>query len=318
MTVSIVLNILLAVPIVIMVFLLLETLFKDKNKLKELLQIIDKRYEERLLSEKADEIYKKKRRGQGSIISKVDKLIYSSNIRRTFKFMSSELFIFIDLAVALAFSMAVYILFLSSLFSIIAFCAVMVFSYALLKEMARRNFDRVDNSIMPFINSLKSASKVKNSLLFMMEESTKSLKEPLKTHNKEFVMEIKRGIPMEKAFDNYINKVENIRLKNILKNLYICSINNADYSKLLDKTKIVVRRYYEEKERRKKKVESGQAGIIAIILISLLIIHGLTGITPDFYDKMMASTVGQLLIGYIIGVIIFALYKCITLKDFNY
>ena len=317
---NIVLNAILAVQIVIIVFLSLEMLFKDKNnhKLKEILQFIDKRYEERLLSERAEKIYKRKGKDKKSFLFKIDTLIYNSNIRKIFRFMSSELFIFIDIFLAVTAAFIIYLIFQSCIFSAMAFLAVIIISYAVLREMARINFDKVDSNIIPFVDALKSSAKIKNSILFMMEEATKSLKEPLKTHNKEFVMEVKRGIPMETAFNNYINKVENIRLKNILKNLYICSINNADYSKLLTKTKVVIRKYYEEKERRKKKVQTGQAGIIAIILISLLIIHGLTGIMPGFYEKMMNSVIGQIIVVYISGVIIFAVYKCITLKDFNY
>lgn len=315
---NMVLNAILAVQIVIIVFLSLAMLFKDKSKLKELLQFVDKRYEERLLSERAEKIYKKKGKDRKSLLFKIDKLIYNSNVRKTFKFMSSEFFIFIDALLAVAAAFSVYLISQSYIFSSMAFFAVIILSYAVLREMARINFDKVDNNIMPFVDALKNSAKIKNSILFMMEEATKSLKEPLKTHNKEFILEVKRGIPMEKAFNNYINKVENIRLKNILKNLYICSINNADYSKLLNKTKIVIRKYYEEKERRKKKVQTGQIGIIAIILISLLIIHGLAGIMPHFYTKIMSNTIGQIIAAYITGVIIFAVYKCITLKDFNY
>lgn len=315
---NITLNVILAIQIVIIVFLSLEMLLTDRNKLKELLQFIDKKYEERLLSERAEEIYKKKGKDKKSILVKLDKLIYNSNIRKTFKFMSSEFFIFIDILLALAAAFAIYMMLSSVVFSLIAFFAVIIFSYAFLRELARINFDKIDNNIIPFVNALRSSAKIKNSILFMMEEATKSLKEPLKTHNKEFVMEVRRGVPMEKAFENYINKVENIRLKNILKNLYICSMNNADYLRLLDKTKVVIRKYYEEKERRKKKVQTGQSGIIAIIVISLVIIHGLTGITPDFYTKLRYSSIGQMIIAYIVGVIIFAIYKCITLKDFNY
>lgn len=315
---NIFLNVVLAAQIFIMIFLLLEMLFRDKSKAKELLQFVDKRYEDRLLSERAEKIYKKKGKDKKSLMSKIDNLIYNSNIRKTFRFMSSELFIFIDVLLATTAAFCVYLIFKSIIFPLMAFLAVVILSYAVLREMARINFDKIDNNIMPFVDALKSSAKIKNSILFMMEEATKSLKEPLKTHNKEFVMEVKRGVPMETAFSNYINKIENIRLKNILKNLYICSINNADYSKLLTKTKVVIRKYYEEKERRKKKVQTGQAGIIAIILISLLIIHGLTGMMPGFYEKMIGSVIGQAIIAYIAGVILFAAYKCITLKDFNY
>lgn len=313
-----ILNTILVVQIVVIVFLSLQMLFKDKSKVKELLQFVSKRYEERLFSERVEQIYKKKGKDKKSLIYKIDNLIYNSNIRKNFIFMSSELFIFIDMLLSITAAFGMYLIFKSFIFSFMAFLTVIIFSYAVLREMARINFDKIDDNIMPFVNALKSSAKIKNSILFMMEEATKSLKEPLKTHNKEFVKEVKRGIPMETAFSNYINKVENIRLKNILKNLYICSINNADYSKLLNKTKVVIRRYYEEKERRKKKVQTGQLGIIAIILISLFIINGLTVMTPNFYSKMISSVIGQIIAAYIAGVIIFAVYKCITLKDFNY
>lgn len=309
------LNIVLFAAIVYLVYFLVRICFKENGKLKELLASIDDKYKNRVLNKKADYIFSKNKK---TFLKKIDSLIYSSNIRKHFRYLNSEMFLILLLIISTAFSIIVSRIYKSVIFSAVAFAIPPIFSYAALKEMARINFDRIDNNIMNFIISLKSSSKIENNIIFMMDEATKSLKEPLKTYNSEFVREVKRGIPMENAFENYIDKVENIRLKNILKNLYICSINNANYSKLLDKTRIVISKYYEQKEKRKKKVTSGQIGITGIMLVSLLIIHGLTGITPNFYDYMTGSVIGQLIIGYIVCVIIFAVYKCITLKKFNY
>ncbi|PJI06581.1 MULTISPECIES: type II secretion system F family protein [Clostridium] len=289
--------------------------FINKNKIENILYYFDEKYKKRLLDKKIDKAYRKKRI---NVFGKFDSLIYSSGIRKHFKYMTSELFIFVVLILASLVSAVVYTLFSSIIFSIVAFVGVIFISYGILKELARVNFDKVDNSIMFFINSLKNNAAIENNIAFMMEQTTKRLKEPLKTYNMDFVSDVKMGISLQKAFDNYINKVENIRLKNILKNLYICSINNANYSKLLDKTRIVIKNYYENKEKRRRKVIGAQISIAVIIFVAGIILNALSGITNNFYDLLMKTTIGQILIGYMLIVILIAVYRCITLKEFNY
>ncbi|WP_257675098.1 type II secretion system F family protein [Clostridium felsineum] len=287
----------------------------NKNKVEEILFHFDKKYRERMLDKKVDEAYRKKKK---NIFGKLDSLIYMSGIRKYFKYMNSELFVIGVFIISFLFSAFIFKLYESWIFTVEAFLAIPLIFYGILKQMIQINFDKIDNNIMFFISSLKSNANIENNIVFMMKETTKKLKEPLRTYNDEFIRDIRFGIPIEKAFENYISKVQNIRLKNILKNIYICSINNANYSKLLDKTRIIVRNYYEEKEKRKRKVRSAQIGIGAIIAVSIIILKSLSGITNDFYSLLMRTTIGQILVGYMIGVILIAIYKCITLKEFNY
>ena len=289
--------------------------FINRNKIENILYYFDEKYKKRLLDKKVDEAYRKKQR---NVLSKLDSLIYSSGIRKHFKYMTSELFIFVVLILASLVTAVVYTIFSSMIFSVVAFVGVVFILYGILKGISRINFDKVDNSIMFFISSLKSNAAIENNIVFMMEESTSRLKEPLKTYNMDFVSDVKMGIPLGKAFDNYINKVENIRLKNILKNLYICSINNANYAKLLDKTRIVIKNYYEQKEKRQRKVKTAQIGITAIVGVSVIILKALSGITNNFYTLLMQTNVGQVLVGYMLCVILMAIYRCITMKEFNY
>ncbi|WP_077894702.1 type II secretion system F family protein [Clostridium felsineum] len=301
--------------VVIVVSYGITKLFINKNKINKVLSYLDKKYRERLLDKKVDEAYRKKKK---NIFGKLDSLIYMSGIRKYFKYMNSELFVVGVFIISFLFSAFIFKLYESWIFTVEAFLAIPLIFYGILKQMIQINFDRIDNSIMFFISSLKSNANIENNIVFMMKETTKKLKEPIRTYNDDFIRDIRFGIPIEKAFENYINKVENIRLKNILKNLYICSINNANYSKLLDKTRVVVRNYYEGKEKRKKKVRSAQISIMAIVGVSLVILHSLSGITSNFYALLTRTTAGQILVGYMICVVLIAIYKCITLKEFNY
>ncbi|MCR3759367.1 hypothetical protein KYB31_10250 [Clostridium felsineum] len=308
------LHVILLIIVIVLAYGVTRSLI-NKNKVEEILFHFDKKYRERMLDKKVDEAYRKKKK---NIFGKLDSLIYMSGIRKYFKYMNSELFVIGVFIISFLFSAFIFKLYESWIFTVEAFLAIPLIFYGILKQMIQINFDKIDNNIMFFISSLKSNANIENNIVFMMKETTKKLKEPLRTYNDEFIRDIRFGIPIEKAFENYISKVQNIRLKNILKNIYICSINNANYSKLLDKTRIIVRNYYEEKEKRKRKVRSAQIGIGAIIAVSIIILKSLSGITNDFYSLLMRTTIGQILVGYMIGVILIAIYKCITLKEFNY
>ncbi|WP_242874875.1 MULTISPECIES: hypothetical protein [Clostridium] len=312
-----ILNLVLVFFAILTAYFLASQLFKgSRGKIEEILCYFDDKYRKRFFNRRLNSIYKEKTKSK--VLDKLDEIMYLSGIRNHFKCMTSEIFVFFILIVSLILSFVVFKIYKSFIFSLIAFFSVQIISYAVLKEMMRINFDRIDNSIMFFISSLKNNAAIKNNIIFMMEESTSRLKEPLKTYNMDFIRDVKMGIPMKKAFDNYINKIENIRLKNILKNLYICSLNNANYSKLLDKTRIVIKNYYEGKEKRRRKVIGAQISIAVIIFVAGIILNALSGITNNFYALLMKTTVGQIIVAYMVCVLVFAAYECITLKKFNY
>lgn len=308
------LHVILFLAIIVVAYGITKNLI-SKRKIEKLFLYFDEKYKNRLIDKKIDEAYRKKKK---NIFGKLDSLIYMSGIRKYFKYMNSELFILGVFIISFLFSIVIFELYGSWIFTVEAFLAIPLIFYGILKEMVQINFDKIDNSIMFFISSLKSNANIESNIVFMMKETTKKLKEPLRAYNDEFIKDIRFGIPMDKAFENYINKVENIRFKNILKNLYICSLNNANYSSLLDKTRIIVRNYYEEKEKRKRKVRTAQISIMAIVAVSVVILRSLSGITNNFYALLTRKTAGQILVGYMIGVILIAIYKCITLKEFNY
>ncbi|AAK79939.1 tight adherence protein B [Clostridium acetobutylicum] len=312
-----IINLILILSLLCISYILSKRLINDdKKKVKSILCYFDKKYRDRLFDKKVNRIYKRK--GSNIFLSKLDETIYSSGIRKYLKYMTSEIFILGVIIMSFLFSVAVFKIYESVIFSVVAFAALPIILYGVLKEMVQVNFDRIDNSIMFLISSLKSNAAVKNNIVFMMEETTEKLKEPLRTYNNDFVRDIRVGMPMKKAFENYINKVENIRLRNILKNLYICSLNNADYCKLLDKTRVVIRNYYEEKEKRKSKVKSAQISITAIAFATLIILNALSKVTDNFYALLMNTTTGQVLVGYLLCVILFSIYRCLSLKKFNY
>ncbi|URZ05894.1 type II secretion system F family protein [Clostridium felsineum] len=308
------LHVILFLAIIVVAYGITKNLI-SKRKIEKLFLYFDEKYKNRLIDKKIDEAYRKKKK---NIFGKLDSLIYMSGIRKYFKYMNSELFILGVFIISFLFSIVIFELYGSWIFTVEAFLAIPIIFYGILKEMVQINFDKIDNSIMFFISSLKSNAEIKNNIVFMIGETTKKLKEPLKTYNDDFIRDVRFGISIDKAFENYINKVENVRFKNILKNLYICSLNNANYSKLLDKTRIIVRNYYEEKEKRKRKVRTAQISIMAIVAVSVVILHSLSGITSNFYALLTRTTAGQILVGYMICVVLIAIYKCITLKEFNY
>lgn len=311
------LNVILAILLAVISYFIADFLFSGKNgKIKKMLVYFNDKYEKRYFDSKSDQVYKNKKKHEN--LNKLDRLIYNSNIRKYFKYMTSELYIFFNIVFSLLLFVTLFKTYRSIVFATIGFIAVPVILITILKFMASINFDKIDNNIMPFVDALKSNARIKNNLLYIMENSTHSLKEPLRTYNADFVNDIKRGVSTEKAFNTYENKIENVRMKIILKNLYVCSINNANYNKLLNRTRIVLQKYYEEKEKRRSAVLTGQVGIAFIVAVSFFILFSLIGINTNLFTTLRTNFVGQLLSGYFICSIIFSVCVCIYLRKFNY
>lgn len=288
----------------------------NMKKIKQIVQNYNEKYEKRIVDAKIAELYKLQTKK--SFLGKIDDLIYNSNIRKYIPILSSEIYLIFNIG----FTLFIYIFagnFTSSIVIIVtASIVVFVAPYMILDIMVQNNLDKIDDELLIYVNSLKNYARIKNSILFMMENTTKNLSEPLRLYNRTFTNEIKRGVTIKKAFDNYIGRISNIRLKNLLRNLYICSENNADYKKVLDKSRVIFQKYSETKEERRREVKSGQASILTIIVASLFVIWGLRGISSTLFYDLSTSLIGQIIIGYIFGVIGIAIYICYKLKKTNY
>lgn len=313
-----VLYVCLIISLTVFVYFLIKTLIslKRRNFVGALYESFNKKYEYRKIMKKAQELY------EGSIeeekiIDILDNFVEKSGIKKIFPFVTSEILAAATLIIALIASIIVNLKFKFWLYTIAAFIITIFTCYFLLKIMSKITCDRIDNQIMPYLGTLKNLSKSNADIVTIFEKSIPYARSPIKDYVQQFVFECKRGIPLEKAFKNLMDKVENKRFKELITNIMICSKHNADYRKLLNESKIIFKNYLSERKRRKSVAKSGRINILSVTGIGAFVFWILQSFTGSTLEKLKSSFIGNILLGYVLIVFIFALYKFLTLDKID-
>lgn len=291
---------------------------RKKNFVGTMAKSLNERYENRKILKKAQELY------EGSVEDEklmymLDSLFERSGIKKIFPFLTSELLISITISVAIIVSMIINIKFKFWLYTTAAFVAVVFIVIFFLSFMSNLTYNKIDNQIMVYVGTLKNLSETNTDIITIFEKSIPYARGPLKEYVEQFVFECKRGIPLERAFNNFKNKVESKRLKELITNLNISSNHNANYKKLLDKVKIIFKRHDYFKRKRQYIARVGRFGIVSLIAIGGYIFSQMQQLNSDVgvIDKLKESFVGNGLLIYMGIILIIALYIFLTLDKVN-
>ncbi|MBB6716649.1 hypothetical protein [Clostridium gasigenes] len=274
--------------------------YEDRQKLREVAILLEGEKEEK------------------SFLEKVDKLIESSRIRKWMTFITSEILIFITLFFAFVCAFFVQKAFGIIIFSIPVFFAVIIFVVLALKSLSKITYDKIDDQVLLYINILENLSAANSDIVEIMQKSLPYLKEPLGEYTMQFVFECKKGLPIDMAFKNFENKIESLRFKQLLKNLAVCSKYQANYREILNKSRIIMKYYFVEKERRKKEVRKSRGAIVTVVIVGLLLFKLVSGFTENYFELLKSTLTGNLILGYNIFVLLYAIYKFITIDKINY
>lgn len=309
--------------LIIVIFTLLYTIFDllreifRRNYIKLAFGNLKNRYEER---QKVREvaILLEGEKEKKTILEKIDILIESSRVRKWMPFLTSEILIFISLCFAFICAFFVQKAFGILVFSIPVFLSVLMFIALTLKSLSKATYDKIDDQVLLYINILENLSASNSDIVEIMEKSIPYIKEPLKEYTKQFVFECRKGLPIDMAFKNFENKVESFRFKQLLKNLSVCSKYEANYREILNKSRVIMKHYFLEKERRKKEVRQSRLAILSVVAVGILLFNLVSGFTENYFELLKTTFMGNLILGYNILVVLYAIYKFITVDRINY
>lgn len=92
----IILNLVLGFLVILMAYFLASKLFKgSRGKIEKILCYFDDKYRKRFFDRRINSIYKEKTKNK--VLDKLDEIMYLSGIRNHFKYMTSEVFVFLFL-----------------------------------------------------------------------------------------------------------------------------------------------------------------------------------------------------------------------------
>lgn len=290
---------------------------REKKYLNKILDDVNKIYAERQKEREAKFLYEGSTNDK-RFIDKIDELVERSRIKTIFPFITSELLIAGTLVLALVSAFLLNKLYGFWLYTVVAFAFVIFIVVLVLKYLEKRTFNKIDKQLLVYINTLKNLCSSNNDIVVIIEKSIPYVEEPIKEYLEQFVFECRKGIPVYKAFRNLEDKVENKRFKQLIKNLAICSKHEANYEKIIKKSKVILKHYFEEKERRKKAVNSGRSVIVITFAMGLFTFNILESFSGNLLNALKTTLVGNVLLGYFLIVLIYATYKFITLDKLNY
>lgn len=298
-------------------FISIITEVREKKYLNKILDDVNKIYTERQKEREAKFLYEGSTNDK-RFIDKIDELVERSRIKTLAPFITSELLIAATLVLALVSAFLFNKYYGFWLYTVAAFASVIFVIVFTLKYMEKRTFNKIDKQLLVYINTLKNLCSSNNDIVVIIEKSILYVEEPIKEYLEQFVFECRKGIPVYKAFRNLEDKVENKRFKQLIKNLAICSKHEANYEKIIKKSKVILKHYFEEKERRKKAVNSGRSVIVITFAMGLFTFNILQSFSGNLLSTLKTTLVGNVLLGYFLIVLIYATYKFITLDKLNY
>ena len=177
---------------------------------------------------------------QGSWINKYDELLkYSGFIYKHPWTKSTEYFV-----IAL-FSLCFFVLVIGSLiFNIGTGIILSVLTYILiigyLGMLRRRNYKKVGQTILSFANLISSYSSSSDDIISILNRTTISLEDPLRSAVESCCMEAKKGNVI-RAMKNLEDSIEYAPFKTLIRNLSIAANNEANYTKVVDDARKMIR-----------------------------------------------------------------------------
>lgn len=290
---------------------------KDKGFINFFFSRFSAREEDRELQEAARILYEGEIEKR-SYIEKLDILIKRSRIKIIFPFLTSELLIITSIMFGVLTVFIMNSVLRLWIINITVFLSIIFLIFVILKFLAKLSFDKIDRLQLSYINLLENLSRTNKSIVTIFEKSLPYVGDPIKSYAQQFVFECKAGVSVVKAFKNFEDKIENMRFKQLLRNLALASTHDANYERLFKKSRNIFKNYYVQKQKRLKSVISGIVIIMFTIIIGVISFIGTSSLIGNIFVKFITTIQGNIMLGYFILVFIYTIYKAISLGKLNY
>jgi len=178
--------------------------------------------------------------------------IERSNIRKYLPFFNFYSLVFSAAALFGLSFMPVYRTVYSIPAAVLACALISSAPFLALEIWARVNAENVRRKLADFVSVLNRWCAVKEDVVYAFEKSLASgIGEPLRTYARDFVVQVKRGLDVQEAFEILAMKVDSAQFKDFVLNISENMKHRGDLRKLLSKLEDEYYKLEEEYSRRK-------------------------------------------------------------------
>lgn len=243
---------------------------------------------------------------------KFDEILNHSGIRSWAPDVPAELFLIIFISIGLLVGGATYSLTQSFIFFAFAFSVVVIAFYLALQIVANKNYMKIEKQLKTFIKYADSYSKVSDDIVNIIYQTSQHMEAPLNQIFKDFYRDAIH-INKKQAFDRMVQKVNHDKLKELLHNLYQCSVSNADYAQVFYEVRDNIDLYLDGKKKRKAIRNSSRKDIIIVVIGCFICLKAFGSMIEggSIIAELNKTLIGKGLIVFLSGSLLVAFYEIV-------
>ena len=166
--------------------------------------------------------------------------------------------------------------------------------FLILSMIAEYKEEKIEKVFLNFLLQLKNHTRINNDIVSAMSE-VKTI-EPLQGYVKKFLVQVSSGTRLEKAIEDFKEKVSAKQMKAFLTNVEHCFLYGGNFSELIDKSYIMISEIQEEKKKRIEETKSARIVLFILILLDIIVYVSFIKSNVENYIIMTKSVVGNLIL----------------------
>jgi Flp pilus assembly protein TadB len=163
-----------------------------------------------------------------------------------------------------------------------------------------------------YIISLKNYTDVNNDIIEAFRRAT--VEEPLKTYIEKFNISLQKGVKIYDAFESLKSSINIKKINEFITLLQFCYVYGGDFGNLLDKFSKIQMKTNLQREKEKQKIFSSKLVLIILILLNMYILFGFVLTNNEYYNILVKTFIGNLILNINILSYIFIFYMYILLN----
>lgn len=248
---------------------------------------------------------------------RMDRLIDYSGLRNYMPFMTADILIVVYVALIIISFFVCYFAGLGVLMGLLIGIGACVVVRSILRFVADRNFELIENNMVSFVNAVGVESKSSDDLITILDSAKKTLCRPLRMVITRCCSEARSLGQIDIAMYHFELAVENQQLKKIIRNLEMCAHTDADYKTVIDQCRLGLKEHISAREERKAILDNNRASIVVMLCLGLLSLFLVGQIveTSNVFSYLWSFLLGKIVLVYILTVMFICFVSLFLAKE---
>lgn len=250
---------------------------------------------------------------KNSVFYTLDLTLNQSGIKKYIPFLSTEyLVLFSAVSATVVFFIAGIITEWS--YGILAGFIMFFIPYLLVRVLAEINHKRIEEQVVFFLNMVDNYNQSEDNLITIFGKVYKYLEEPLRSAIEDCYVEASYTGDMSAAFRKLETRIVHERFSEILQNLELCSLHEANYHVIITESREIMIKHKKSRDAIKNIVNKAKMGMLAMTVMLIMLVFMVSNIIGvNLITAMTGSVIGMAILIYLGFVIIYGIFSIITI-----